>query len=97
MRDELHGARGEADKLLSVQEVANILGTSRTSVRTWIHEKRLPALNAGRLLRIRRSDVDVFLASGGNTTPEPKVETEMDAILERRRHRVASVPAQSAA
>ncbi len=51
------------DELLDVETVAEELGIHIETVRKWIREKQLKALNLGRRggYRIRRSDLDEFL------------------------------------
>jgi excisionase family DNA binding protein len=54
-------------ELFTVAETAAILGVSRKSVSNWIHEGALPAVRLGpgqRLLRIRRTDLEAFVAEG---------------------------------
>lgn len=52
-------------ELFTVAEAASILGVSRKLVGEWIREGVLPAIRLGpgqRLLRIRRSDLEEFVA-----------------------------------
>jgi excisionase family DNA binding protein len=51
------------DELLDVEKVADELGVHQETVRKWIREKQLNAVNLGRRggYRIRRSDLEVFL------------------------------------
>jgi excisionase family DNA binding protein len=51
------------DELLDVETVAEELGVHRETVRKWIREKQLNAVNLGRRggYRIRRSDLNEFL------------------------------------
>jgi excisionase family DNA binding protein len=46
------------DRYLSVMEVAELLGFSDTTIHTWIHANKLPAVKIQRSYRIRQSDVD---------------------------------------
>ena len=58
----------EQDHLLSPLEVAQQLGVSDQTVYNWIREKRIGALKMGRLLRIRQSELERFVAAN-TTTP----------------------------
>jgi excisionase family DNA binding protein len=52
------------DKLLTVEEAAERLGTSVRFVRRLIFERRIPFIKIGRHVRIVASDVDAFIAAG---------------------------------
>ncbi len=45
----------------SVKELAALLPCSCSALRKWIAEGRLPTVRAGRLVRIRRDDLERFL------------------------------------
>lgn len=55
------------DRLLDMQEVGQILGVVKETVRTMIQKKILPAINIGsaksKIYRIRQSDLEAFLES----------------------------------
>ena len=54
-------------ELFTVAETAAILGVSRKLVSQWIRQGALPAIRLGpgqRLLRIRRVDLEAFIAQG---------------------------------
>ncbi len=60
-------------ELYTVAEVCEMLQVSPKLVRTWIHQGALRAFRFGpRHIRIRRTDLEAFLAGG--FTAEPKVE-----------------------
>jgi excisionase family DNA binding protein len=52
------------DRLLTVQEAADRLGTSTRFVRRLIFERRIPFIKIGRHVRIAASDVDALIAAG---------------------------------
>lgn len=52
------------DKLLSVDEAAEALGTSVRFVRRLIAERRIAFHHVGRHVRIGRRDLEVFLSAG---------------------------------
>ena len=52
------------DRLLSVEEAAERLGTSTRFVRRLIFERRIAFVKVGRHVRIAPADLDVFVAAG---------------------------------
>ena len=52
------------DEFLTVAEVAEILKLNQQTVRNWIIDGSLPALRAGRRVRIRREDFLAFVDKG---------------------------------
>jgi excisionase family DNA binding protein len=52
------------DKLLTLQEAADRLGTSLRFVRRLILERRIAYTKLGRHVRIAASDLDAFIAAG---------------------------------
>src|SRR4029450_9873461 len=57
----LGGRRELMDKLLTVEEAAERLGTSVRFVRRLIHERRIAYTKLGRHVRIAASDLDAFI------------------------------------
>jgi excisionase family DNA binding protein len=58
--------KSKNDEFLTVKEVASLLGVSERTVRRWISPaqppgERLACYRIGRLVRIRRSDLEEFL------------------------------------
>lgn len=54
----------------TVTEVADIMRVTADTVRSWIHEERLPAFKAGRSWRVRKSDLSTFVSAHyGDSTP----------------------------
>lgn len=51
----------EANKYLTVVEVAEILGTSTKTIYRYIKEKRLRAAKIGRSWKIRKGDLTAFV------------------------------------
>lgn len=56
---------GNAPLLLSVMEGARLLGISRTKAYEFVLSGELPTVKIGRLRRIRRGDLEAFVASLG--------------------------------
>jgi excisionase family DNA binding protein len=75
----MHGAgsgTGVLDKLLTVEEAADRLGTSTRFVRRLIFERRIAYTKLGRHVRITSSDLDGLIAAGrieaGSVPSSPK-------------------------
>lgn len=54
-------------RLLTVPEVAELLGVKRGTVYLWLGQRRLPKTSLGRAVRIPLKDVEELIAA--NTTP----------------------------
>jgi excisionase family DNA binding protein len=52
------------DKLLTVEEAADRLGTSVRFVRRLVAERRIAYVKVGRHVRISEADLDAFVAAG---------------------------------
>jgi excisionase family DNA binding protein len=66
------------DEYLTVNEIAETLKVNPMTVRNWISREELPALRVGsRRVRVRRADLDAFLAQphGPAPTGAPKDTT----------------------
>ncbi len=53
-----------ADRWLSVKEIAAYLGVKSETIYTWIENKRLLAHKVGRLWKFKVSEVDSWVRSG---------------------------------
>lgn len=80
-----------AGDYLSVKEAATLAGVSPDSIRSWIQTGKLPRHNAGRVLRVRRDELEQFLAGPPTDPTTPAVQLSPDdaaeAFLSRRRNR----------
>lgn len=54
------------DGLMDVPQVANYLRVSKTSVYKLIERQKIPAIRIGRLLRVRKDELDETLRAMGN-------------------------------
>ncbi|TMJ93239.1 MAG: helix-turn-helix domain-containing protein [Actinobacteria bacterium] len=52
--------------LLRVEEVAERLRVKAPTVYRWIADGRLPAVRFSRIVRVRDTDLEAFLAAGGS-------------------------------
>jgi excisionase family DNA binding protein len=57
------------DRLLSVKEAAQLLSCSEAAIRKWVYQRRLPAVNVGRLTRLRARDLEALVARGLADSP----------------------------
>jgi excisionase family DNA binding protein len=66
------------DRLLTVEEAAERLGTSTRFVRRLIFERRIAFVKVGRHVRIASTDLDAYIRAG-------RVEVGATSLLARRR------------
>jgi len=52
-------------RLLTPEEVADLLRVSRRTVYNWFRSGQLPAMRIGKVWRIRREDIDPQAPKGG--------------------------------
>ncbi len=50
--------------LLTVAEVASLLRLKPSTVRAWVLRRRIPYVKVGRLVRVRRADVEAVIERG---------------------------------
>ena len=63
------------DKLLTIPETALLLRLQPSTIRAWILKRLIPFVKVGRLVRVRRSDVEALIAA--NVVPaRPKERQE---------------------
>jgi len=65
MEDRAAYAWPQAERWLSVDEIAAYLGIKRDTIYKWISEKQMPAHRMGRLWKFRKEEVDEWVKSGG--------------------------------
>lgn len=83
LRDELRRALGAAaDDLLTVGAAAELARVAPRTIGRWIASGALPATGKGKRTRIRRSDLEGYLTSGGRRQVD--VDPEHLAELEER-------------
>ncbi|MEI3038401.1 MAG: excisionase family DNA-binding protein [Victivallales bacterium] len=68
----------DKEKWVSVNELADYLGFCKDTIYTWLAEKDMPALRAGKLWKFKISQVEQWLADGGasrkKSTPKAGAE-----------------------
>lgn len=52
-----------ASDLLTVSETAELLRLKVSTIRAWTGQRRIPFVKVGRLVRIKRSDAQAYIAS----------------------------------
>jgi len=59
-RDKLKTTQ-DALELLTVDEAADLLRVKPSTIRAWVLKREIPFLHVGRLVRIRRSDIEALI------------------------------------
>jgi excisionase family DNA binding protein len=49
------------DKLLSIEEIAGVLGVPKSTVYSWTHKKTVPFIKVGRLVRFQPGEMEKWL------------------------------------
>ena len=73
VRDEVRRALGDApkhDEFLSTPAAAQVADVAQGTIRRWVREGRLEAHRAGRVVRVRRADLERVLRDGGKPTSD---------------------------
>ena len=58
--------------LFKIEEVSERLNVSASTVRSWIHQKKIPITKLGRAVRIRSDIVEMIINSGLEVTDSEK-------------------------
>jgi excisionase family DNA binding protein len=74
---------------LSIDQAAKIARLHHTTLRDWIKDGSLKAFRAGRVYRIRRSDLDERLTAKAADPVALKIEDRVNAIVAKRMARAA--------
>lgn len=61
------------DKLLTPQEIADLLGVKKSTIYSWTHQGFIPFVKAGRLLRFRQSEVISWVAKRADKGRENRI------------------------
>lgn len=61
--------RNAIDPYMTTEEAGQYLKVSRTTLRRWADEGRIPAAKIGKEWRFRRSELDAWVAAGGVIAP----------------------------
>jgi len=89
IRQELGKKPVTAGDYVSVAEAANIASVQSQTIRAWIRSGKLTEYKAGRVLRVRRSELEAFLSAGPSPTTAPGLSPE-DLADRRFRERQAA-------
>ena len=66
----------EMERWLSLEEIANHLGVSKETIRSWIRKETIPYHKVGRLYKFKASEVDQWVESGESANADKQCETE---------------------
>jgi excisionase family DNA binding protein len=51
----------DMETFLTVKQAAEVLACSQAGIRKWIYQGKLPVVKAGRLVRVRVTDLEKFV------------------------------------
>ena len=88
VREEL-ARRPGADEYLSIARAAQVADVAPATVRDWIAQGKLRRYQAGRELRVRRAELDQFMAEHTDGRA-PSPEQEADRLFETRRRTMSN-------
>ncbi len=54
----------EAERLYSVEEIANHIGVSKDTIRAWIKKETIPFYKVGRQYKFKLSEINAWVESG---------------------------------
>jgi len=49
------------ENLLTPQEIAEVLGVSKSTIYQWTHQEYIPHVKLGRFVRFRKSQIEIWL------------------------------------
>jgi len=75
----------DPDEYLTVREVADLLKINQQTIRNWIDRNEFPAVRVGsRRVRIRRTDLDAFLAAGPGKSRNDQPESDLESHVAKQ-------------
>ena len=66
----------EMERWLSLEEIANHLGVSKETIRSWFRKETIPYHRVGRLYKFKASEVDKWVESGESANADKQSGTE---------------------
>jgi excisionase family DNA binding protein len=84
IREELVNVTAPADSYLSTQDAAELADVSTGTIRRWIREGKLPPHRAGRLVRVRRAELERMMTDSGHRRSAAKNAHESPEDRARR-------------
>ena len=81
-------------KLLTPDEVAEILAVTAKVVRGWLRDEKLPGLRLGRLWRIRETDLETFIGGAGFTEAAKRSNPRRSTRTTKKTRETRSGPAR---
>lgn len=82
---KLELGRPVAQEFLSPETAATLTETSASTIRSWLREGRLRTYHAGRLVRVRRDELEALLSSAGSSAGNDTAPTAATIIARGRR------------
>jgi excisionase family DNA binding protein len=82
IRQEMGKKPAAAGEFVSVAEAAGIASVTTQTIRAWLRADRLTEYKAGRVLRVRRSELEEFLVKGA--TPDAATNMSPEALDQRQ-------------
>lgn len=70
-----------APEFLTLAEAAARASTSKGTVRNWVKAGKLRTYGTGRVVRVRRAELDSLLLAGAAGEDQPKVAAQAEAIM----------------
>jgi excisionase family DNA binding protein len=64
------------ERLMRVDEVANLVGVTSHTIGVWIREGRIPSKRLGGARRFVRSEIDEWIRAGGPTVAKSQGEAQ---------------------
>lgn len=74
---------------LSVGEAARVAGVAEGTIRSWCRQGRLVPYRAGRVYRVKRGDLEMFLRGSGVQAAFVDLDARASELLARARKRAA--------
>ena len=65
------------ERLLNINELAQMLGVEQSTIYAWTHQKTIPFIKIGKLVRFRLSDVESWLETK-MVKPEEKRQSPLE-------------------
>ncbi len=63
------------NRWLSIREICEHLGVSSDTVYKWIDKHDMPAHRMGRLWKLKKNEVDIWVKAGGASEPKNKKDS----------------------
>jgi excisionase family DNA binding protein len=82
-------AANDNAEYLSGGDAARIAGVAEGTIRAWVRQGRLVPYRAGRVYRVKRGDLDMFLRGSGEQSEIVDLDARASELLTRARRKAA--------